>query len=102
MLTIVGNATDVATGQMRAFKADGVAVTVANVDGHYYGFADTCPHRGCSLASGELEGMTVTCSCHGSQFDVRSGAVLEGPAEDPVATWVVELDGVDLLVGPAS
>ena len=26
----------------------------------------------------------MTCACHGSQFDVTSGAVLRGPAQRPV------------------
>lgn len=98
MLVRVGKATDVGAGQMRAFKAEGRKVSVANVDGHFYAFDDTCTHQGCSLADGELEGTTVTCPCHGSQFDVRSGEVLEGPAEEPVTSWAVEVQGDDLAV----
>ena len=26
----------------------------------------------------------VQCACHGSRFDVTSGAVVRGPAEEPV------------------
>ena len=100
MLIRVGKATDVAAGQMRAYSVDGTKVSVANVDGTFHAFDDRCTHQGCSLATGTLEGTTVTCACHGSEFDVRSGEVLEGPAEDPVASWVVELDGDDLMVGP--
>lgn len=44
---------------------------------------DRCSHRGCSLASGEIEGGAVVCPCHGSRFDLRSGAVLQGPATAP-------------------
>ena len=98
MLARVGKTTDVGIGQMRAFVADGAKVSVANVGGQFYAFDDTCTHQGCSLADGELEGTTVTCPCHGSEFDVRTGAVLEGPAEDPVASWAVEIDGDELSV----
>jgi nitrite reductase/ring-hydroxylating ferredoxin subunit/uncharacterized membrane protein len=41
---------------------------------------DRCSHRGCPLSDGEVEGHVVTCSCHGSRFDVRDGSVLRGPA----------------------
>ena len=44
---------------------------------------DRCSHRGCSLADGEVDGDTVTCSCHGSQFGLGDGAVLRGPATAP-------------------
>jgi nitrite reductase/ring-hydroxylating ferredoxin subunit len=81
--TRVGKATDVGPGQMRRFQVEGTAVTIANVGGHRYAFDDTCTHEGCSLAAGELELRTVTCPCHGSQFDVTSGEVLRGPADEP-------------------
>jgi nitrite reductase/ring-hydroxylating ferredoxin subunit/uncharacterized membrane protein len=41
---------------------------------------DRCSHRGCSLAGGEVDGETVTCPCHGSQFSLRDGSVRRGPA----------------------
>jgi nitrite reductase/ring-hydroxylating ferredoxin subunit len=98
MLVRVGSVTDVAAGQMRAFDVAGTKVDVANADGHLYAVEDTCTHRGCSLASGRLEGTTVTCPCHGSQFDVTSGAVIRGPAARPVRSRSVQIVGEDLLV----
>jgi nitrite reductase/ring-hydroxylating ferredoxin subunit len=80
MLVRVGRTLDVGSGGI-AFDVDGTPVAVANVDGRLLAFDDTCIHRGCSLATGDLDGATVTCPCHGSQFDVTSGAVLRGPAE---------------------
>ena len=65
--------------------------------GHLYAFDDTCTHVGCSLANGELEGTTVTCACHGSQFDVTSGAVLRGPAQRPVRSRAMQVEGDELL-----
>jgi 3-phenylpropionate/trans-cinnamate dioxygenase ferredoxin subunit len=87
-------------GELRAFDVLGTPVAVANLDGRYFAFDDTCTHAGCSLADGSLEGNVVTCECHGSQFDVTSGAVLEGPAEEPVASHRIEVEGEDLFVEP--
>ena len=94
----IGNVKDVATGQIRAFDVAGMKVDVANADGHLYALEDTCTHRGCSLASGKLDGTTVTCPCHGSQFDVTSGAVIRGPATRPVRSRSVQIAGEDVLV----
>jgi len=44
---------------------------------------DRCSHRGCSLATGEVDDGAITCPCHGSRFDLRSGEVLRGPATAP-------------------
>jgi 3-phenylpropionate/trans-cinnamate dioxygenase ferredoxin subunit len=98
MLIRVGNSEDVVAGKMRVFDVAGTRVNVANSDGHLYAFDDTCTHSGCSLAMGMLHGTTVTCACHGSQFDVTSGAVIRGPARRPVHSHLLQIDGKDLLV----
>ena len=98
MLERIGKAKDVAAGAMRVFDVAGTRVNVANADGHWHAFDDTCTHAGCSLATGRLEGTTVTCPCHGSQFNVTSGAVLRGPARRPVRSHAVQVEGEDLLV----
>lgn len=44
---------------------------------------DRCSHRGCSLADGDVEDGVIVCPCHGSRFDLRSGAIVRGPATAP-------------------
>ncbi len=97
MLVRIGGSKDVAPGQMRAFDVAGTQVAVASVAGTLHALDDTCPHRGCSLAKGKLEVTVVTCPCHGSQFDVTSGALLRGPAVRPARSRLVKVDGADLL-----
>jgi 3-phenylpropionate/trans-cinnamate dioxygenase ferredoxin component len=94
----VTDANNLAEGEMRVFDVAGSKVSVAASGGRLFAFDDTCTHRGCSLGAGELAGTTVTCPCHGSQFDVTSGAVIRGPAQQPVRSRLVEVDGEDLLV----
>lgn len=57
-------------------------IAVVRVDGTVYAFDDlcTCGGRPCPLSGGLLTGTTLMCQCHGSEFDVTSGAVLAGPA----------------------
>lgn len=87
-----------ADGDMKQIPIGGVKVAVANVGGVFYAFGDTCTHRKCPLSRGELEGTTVTCACHGSQFDVTTGAVLSGPAEEPVGSYPVTVEDALLKV----
>jgi len=96
--TRVGGSKDVKEGHMRVFDVAGTDVNVANANGHLYAFDDTCTHMGCSLANGRLTGTVVTCACHGSQFDVTSGAVIRGPAERPVRSRTVQVKGDDLFI----
>ena len=71
-------------------------ISVARVDDRLYAFDDlcTCAERACPLSGGLLTGMTLMCQCHGSQFDVTSGAVINGPATESLHVYEVqEVDG---------
>jgi nitrite reductase/ring-hydroxylating ferredoxin subunit len=94
----VGNSTGVAAGTVKAFDVEGTRVAVANVGGSFYAFSDICTHMHCSLAKGKLEGTIVTCACHGSQFDVTTGAVRRGPAREPVRAFQVRIKGDSVQV----
>ena len=94
----VPRAEDLEDGEMRAFDVRGTRVAVANVGGAFYAFDDTCTHMRCSLAGGDLEETAVVCPCHGSEFDVRSGTVLQGPAREPVETYETRVEGGSLEV----
>ena len=67
-------------------------VSVARVDGRLYAFDDlcTCGPDPCPLSGGLLSGTTLMCQCHGSRFDITTGAVLNGPAVAPLAMHDVQ------------
>jgi nitrite reductase/ring-hydroxylating ferredoxin subunit len=85
--------------ELAAFDVTGNRIAIAKVGGAFYAFGDTCTHQGCSLAEGELEGTTVTCPCHGSQFNVTTGVVLRGPAREPVRSYSIRQENGELRVG---
>ena len=68
-------------------------VAVFNVNGRLCATQNECTHRQGPLNEGELDGSTVTCPLHGSQFDVSTGAVLRGPATEPLKTYTVVVEG---------
>ena len=65
------------------------AVAVFNVAGRVCATQAKCTHRAGPLNEGALDGSTVTCPWHGSQFDVCTGAVRRGPATEPLETYPV-------------
>lgn len=68
-------------------------VAVFNVAGHFCATQAKCTHKQGLLNEGKLDGSTVTCPWHGSQFNVCTGAVLQGPATDPLKTYRVIVEG---------
>jgi nitrite reductase/ring-hydroxylating ferredoxin subunit len=85
---------EIPAGGIVAVDGRGTRIAVANVGGTYYAFDDACTHEQCSLTEmGDLAGTTVTCTCHGSEFDVRTGKVLAPPATVPVKVYATRIEG---------
>ena len=74
-------------------------ICIGIVDGDVVAFVDRCAHREFPLSAGEiLEDGTVECPWHGARFDCRTGAVVRGPADRPIAAFEARVDGDDVLV----
>lgn len=56
----------------------------------------TCTHQGC-LVNWKEERKAFTCPCHNSVF-AADGKVLQGPANKPLATYPVKLEGQTISV----
>lgn len=67
-------------------------------NGDWVAFDDTCTHEECPLSEGDVEEDRIVCYCHGSEFDLRTGEVLVGPAEDPLSIYPVRVEGGELQV----
>ncbi len=95
----VARTSDVAPGEMKLVDVDGAEVVIANVDGEYFAFSNTCTHKGGPLVEGELAGDVVTCPWHFTPFNVKTGEALEGGVtDDPVSTYEVRLEGDDIRI----
>lgn len=96
--TKIATTDEIPVGKMKAFNLYGKDITIANSDGEYLAFDDTCTHAQCSLAGGFLDGFTLTCYCHGGQFDISTGEVLAPPPPNPIRTYKVKVEGNDVLI----
>ncbi len=57
----------------------------------------TCTHNGCPVEWANTE---FVCNCHGSKFTAE-GAVTNGPATQPLATYEAKIEGDQVLVKAA-
>ncbi|MBL7776004.1 MAG: Rieske (2Fe-2S) protein [Saprospiraceae bacterium] len=77
-------------------KPDGAAFPIAlfrQPDG-YTACLLRCTHQGCEV---EVQGDRYACPCHGSEFSTK-GAVLTGPAEQPLQTFQIEEDDARIYI----
>jgi nitrite reductase/ring-hydroxylating ferredoxin subunit/uncharacterized membrane protein len=96
---IAAHADELELDQMKLVVVDDRRIVLGRTEDGYVAFDDRCTHKGGSLAGGNMMCGRVQCPWHGSQFDVRSGAVQAGPADKPIRTYTVEeSDGVIRVV----
>ena len=51
--------------------------------GNYKAFTKICTHQGCTVA--EVANGVIHCNCHGSEFSIKDGSVLNPPASKALA-----------------
>jgi Rieske Fe-S protein len=95
----LGAATAVPVGGAKLYRDDKVVVAQPQ-QGTFKAFSAVCTHEGCVVDS--VQGTTISCPCHGSQFDAVTGAVVQGPATKPLPAVPVKETAGKLTAGPAS
>ncbi len=89
---------DIPPGKMACVRVNGRRILLANVEGSIYAADDTCTHEEASLSKGFLKGEWVKCPLHGSRFNLRTGEVVDDPADENLRVYPVRLDGDDILI----
>ncbi|MCX7607624.1 MAG: Rieske (2Fe-2S) protein [Anaerolineales bacterium] len=72
------------------FNVEGHSILVIRVPDGFRAVANRCPHLGLPLAGGKVEGDTITCPFHNSQFHLSTGENLDwvrGLAGIPLPNW---------------
>ena len=93
---VVAKSDELEVNQMKLLRIGDRRIVLARDETGYVAFDDRCTHRGGSLAGGAMICGTVQCPWHGSQFDVRTGAVKAGPASQPIAADRSEESGGEI------
>ena len=84
---------ELSDGEMKTVDVGDRTIVLLNVAGDLLAIDDECTHQGCSLSDGDLAGDELSCLCHGSVFNVRTGHVLQGPADEPIPTYPLYVEG---------
>ena len=78
----------------------GLPVLLMKRYGQIFALSNRCPHMGCTLAGGAMEGYVLTCPCHDWRFDIRTGQMVEGDPSITLSTyeWRVESGKISIKV----
>lgn len=82
----IGNASALTVGQIKLISG----VIVGRDANGVYAMSTVCTHQGCDMSDG-VSATSVTCSCHGSRFDV-DGNPVAGPARSTLEHYAVTAD----------
>ncbi len=96
----VCNQSELAHGQMMLAEVGGERVVVGKCPEGIAAFSDHCTHKGGPLSDGALVSCTVQCPWHGSQFDIHTGRVVAGPAEEKIEVYDTEIRAGEVYVKP--
>lgn len=114
---VVARAAELQAGQRRRVEIEGRAILVLNIDGELFALSDKCPHKGGSLAGGNLTGLVessqpgeyrysrpgemLRCPWHQWEFDVRTGRSWCDPRRLRLMNFAVTVEpGAKLVEGP--
>jgi nitrite reductase/ring-hydroxylating ferredoxin subunit len=76
---------------------DGQEILLIYSDGSYFAVDNFCPHAQTRLISGRVEDGTLTCSNHGTCFDLKTGAIRIDKIDEDL---LEQLDVNNLPFGP--
>lgn len=64
--------------------------------GEFKAFDYLCTHQQCPVS--QIEGEKIMCACHGSEFSIKDGSVLRGPATRPLAGKTATVKGSRVVI----
>ena len=87
---------EIPVGSGKIFTAEKVVGTQPT-SGDFKAFSAVCTHMGCIVS--QISNGTIDCPCHGSQYSIKDGAVVAGPAPSPLPAEPIKLSGTSIVLG---
>jgi len=89
---------DLEEGTISTVDLRGSHILLAKIGGEVSAVSGTCTHEETDLALGFVLEERVVCPLHLSQFDLRTGQVMNPPATVPLQRFNVKIQGDTIFV----
>lgn len=95
----VAKISDVPEGDLIKVTVGSDPVALYKVDGKLYATTNICTHEQCTLDDNHMmHGEEVECTCHGSRYNVKTGANTLPPSAEPLKTYSVSVEEEEVFI----
>ena len=91
----LASTSQIPVGSGMVFSGQQVVVTQPSA-GEFKAFSAVCTHMGCIV--NQVSNGTIDCPCHGSQYSIKTGDVVAGPAPKPLPAKQIKVSGDSILL----
>jgi len=95
---IVAKTSDIAQGKCLRVELGDRELLICHTAEGFFAVDNICSHSYARLDEGRLRGSLIFCPLHGGSFDVRDGRALGRPANRPIRSHPLRVEGEDILV----
>ena len=88
---------DIPLGGSKLVMVEDTPIALFNLNGKIYAWDNRCPHRGASLADGNISDSVIQCKFHLWEFDVKSACAIANP-DLKVKTFVVSVENGEVFI----
>lgn len=88
---------DLWSGEMKRVIVQGIPLLLINYNHRIYAYDDRCPHKGVSLAGGELEETQLTCPAHHWKFNIVTGQGIN-PSNCKLKHYPITIENGDICL----
>ena len=74
------NVNELKDGSKKFVSVEGEPILLVKAQGKIFAIDNRCPHQGCGLSGGTLDGKVVVCPCHDWRFNLETGEYEDEPS----------------------